>query len=886
MNKIFLPIFIITLIFSLHAQQRFDRAAIIPAAPEDIGGFGHIVSGEDIDGDGNLEIYAVNTDWHDQTGLDLVPRIYKYEQNADGQWEVVWWTRLALDFQNTWAPLAAGDLDNDGKRELIWGPVNNFGSGLQPNPERIVVFETVGDGSDDMGVDNGDGTWRPNAQWTITSADNFNLRPFRWLINDIDGDGTQEIVTALRGGDQRAAIYSVDNVPDTGDSTETWTTEWEGLGTNTYYDLAIIDNSIYYIRSGGDVSKVTYDATGDSFIVSDPQVRLVGNGTTDGGSWKSAATVDVDTDGQDEIIVASWDSGSRNVYLLQQSGDSLTSTVINTPPAGSFRLYGGAAGDLDGDGLLDFVFGTRQSTPNGIIHRLEYQGGAIDDPANWHLSVIDADVSPAQQYDIITVADLDEDGEDEVIYSGTPRGLSATDPPQPIVILDRVPANQPVIEAVADVPNDQGRNVWVAWRGSADDVGGMRFTANLSGDNQVPTPVVTAASGKATFTLSEDQTALRFLLEVNNMDSVTAAHIHFGAIGTNGGVETTLFSGTPGGPVNGILSGGLITEADLTGSFAGDFAGFVNAVKNGGCYVNVHSTQNPAGEIRGQITTNPISAISPTTSGFTIEKYVVWRIDPPGVPVQVAEVQAIQSPFYAAVVPTLGDGPEYPSYYVVSAHTDNVTVLWKSLPKVGFSEDNLIPSPPGNLAASLLPDVTVELTWEEAPDPDINYYSVYRSDQPNFDPLTQGTEIGTSTATAFVDVNVQNGETWYYKVAAFDFNNNLGNFSNEVFASVTGIGDGVAVPREFALEQNYPNPFNPTTTLRYSLKENVSVKLKIYNTLGQLVRTLVNENQTAGFKEVVWDGTNDFGQKVASGMYIYRITAGDFVQAKRMTLLK
>jgi hypothetical protein len=104
---------------------------------------------------------------------------------------------------------------------------------------------------------------------------------------------------------------------------------------------------------------------------------------------------------------------------------------------------------------------------------------------------------------------------------------------------------------------------------------------------------------------------------------------------------------------------------------------------------------------------------------------------------------------------------------------------------------------------------------------------------------------------------------------------------------ITGIDDnGLQTPQEFALQQNYPNPFNPTTTIRYALKENADVTLKIYNVLGQLVKTLVNTKQTVGFKEVQWDGTNDFGVKVASGIYIYRIQANDFVQSKKMVMMK
>jgi hypothetical protein len=104
---------------------------------------------------------------------------------------------------------------------------------------------------------------------------------------------------------------------------------------------------------------------------------------------------------------------------------------------------------------------------------------------------------------------------------------------------------------------------------------------------------------------------------------------------------------------------------------------------------------------------------------------------------------------------------------------------------------------------------------------------------------------------------------------------------------LVGIDDDISqLPLEFALEQNYPNPFNPATTLKYTLKENAKVTLKVYNVLGQLVKTLVNEKQTAGFKTVTWDGTNEAGVKVSSGIYIYRIEAKNFVQSRKMILMK
>ena len=783
----FISVFCLSLLiaFAVSAQDRFDRSAEIPAdlANGDIGGFGNIVAGVDLDGDGKLEIYAVNNDVFDLAGLDYIPRIYKYEQNADGIWEVVWWTKLALTAQNTWPALAVADLDKDGKGEIVWGPVNNFDGGA--NPERIVVYETPGDGSDVMGIAAGD-YYRPNAQWTITDTDDYDLRPFRWLINDIDNDGTDEIVTALRGGDQRGQIYSVDNIPDTGDSSEVWTLEWEGLGAVTQYDLAIIGPNTYYISSGGDVTKVTYDAVGDSFIVSDSQSRLVGDGVDDGGSWNSATTIDADGNEQEEIIVVSWDSGSRNVYLLQEDGDSLIVSVIEALPSSSNRLYGGAAGDLDNDGLVDFVFGTRQSTPNGIIHRLEYQGGAVDDANNWKLTIIDQEANAGTQYDVIAMADLDADGEDEVLYTGYARGVTLGDPPQPIVILDRVPANQPVITKVLDVPNDQGRQVWVVWKASADDM--------------VP-PL--------------DKTASIGIIAPKGVDF-------------------------PFATINGVP---------------------VNAVR-----IN--------------------QEVSSIAAAGDIIDYAVWRIDNEDNLVQVSATRAAQFDMYAAVVPTLGDGDDWKAVFMVTAHTAIPAVNWKSFEKTGTSEDNLIPAAPGKVAAKEV-EATIEVTWEESPDADFKYFSIRRGTESGFNAADLSTQIGTTTGISFIDAEVEGDAQYYYRVVAFDFNGNQGELSEEVSAIVSAI-DGFAqtIPTVFALDQNYPNPFNPTTTIAFDLPQNVDVSIVIFNALGRKVRTLVNEAKAAGSYRVSWNGINDNGIKVATGIYIYTIRAGEFVESRRMTLIK
>ena len=101
--------------------------------------------------------------------------------------------------------------------------------------------------------------------------------------------------------------------------------------------------------------------------------------------------------------------------------------------------------------------------------------------------------------------------------------------------------------------------------------------------------------------------------------------------------------------------------------------------------------------------------------------------------------------------------------------------------------------------------------------------------------------------------------------------------------------DPVSIPAEFSLSQNFPNPFNPSTTITFEIPQsyaNSNVSLSVYNLRGQKIRSLVTANMAAGIHVIRWAGKNDLGQNVASGLYLCRLTAGDFAETNKMLLLK
>ncbi len=127
-------------------------------------------------------------------------------------------------------------------------------------------------------------------------------------------------------------------------------------------------------------------------------------------------------------------------------------------------------------------------------------------------------------------------------------------------------------------------------------------------------------------------------------------------------------------------------------------------------------------------------------------------------------------------------------------------------------------------------------------------------------------------------------------VTAYDINHMVDQITvpvTFVVSPIVGIDDGlIDLPKEFALRQNYPNPFNPTTEIKFDLPATSHVNLQIFNVLGQKVKTLVDGEMEAGYRSVTWNGTDNNGKSVSSGVYFYKLDAGEHVFTKKMMMLK
>ena len=175
----------------------------------------------------------------------------------------------------------------------------------------------------------------------------------------------------------------------------------------------------------------------------------------------------------------------------------------------------------------------------------------------------------------------------------------------------------------------------------------------------------------------------------------------------------------------------------------------------------------------------------------------------------------------------------------------------------------------------------VDLNWRTASEQDNLGFNLYRSTHREGD-YTQINDMMIPSNTlgeySYKDVNILSGTRYYYKLEDINISGTNGVYG-PILAELT-------LPMDFALSQNYPNPFNPETTIKYQIPNNSQVYLSIYNVIGQEVRVLINQELSAGYHSVVWDGRDNHGNLVTSGVYYFRIKADSYTDLKKMIFMK
>ncbi len=428
-----------------------------------------------------------------------------------------------------------------------------------------------------------------------------------------------------------------------------------------------------------------------------------------------------------------------------------------------------------------------------------------------------------------------------------------------------------------------------------------QFAANLEGAQENP-PVSTTALGTGAFTLAASGQKLAYNLGYAGLSSAfSAAHFHNAGRGKNGPVVRVLdFTGANASGVWKSTDAQALTNDLVVELLAGQI------------YVNIHSANFPGGEIRGQVIPGaqaimPIALARQTANGnvVTVEGIVTRALG------RFARVQDAT----AAITLFESTGPfrtAIDSGRVRQGDRIRLTgtlaefnALKEMAPIASFevlTRDNALPEAQLVTLAELARNgeayeselIRVEgLRINAAGDIAFAANKTYAIRDASDTTGAVVLRTPASSDTKIAGVSIPTG--------LFALEGVLGQFSSTnpavgyqlhpILATdispLSSVDEHNAeMPTQFALRQNYPNPFNPTTMIRYDLPQRAHVRLIIYNLLGKKVRTLVDADETPGIKRVTWNGLNDAGERLASGVYVYRLQAGSFTATRKLVLLK
>ena len=210
-----------------------------------------------------------------------------------------------------------------------------------------------------------------------------------------------------------------------------------------------------------------------------------------------------------------------------------------------------------------------------------------------------------------------------------------------------------------------------------------------------------------------------------------------------------------------------------------------------------------------------------------------------------------------------------------------------------YEYQDLPPRIPDSLQAEVsATNDTIYLSWTYNTEADFNHYQLYRDTISGFEPSVFN-QIAQPETSVYIDTDFDTDHGYYYRIAAVDNQGNQSDYSNQLGVAFTGFTESDPnLPRSAVLYQNYPNPFNQNTVIKFYLPDigyqPAAIQIIIYDILGRRVRSLVDEPLYPGGHEVVWNGTDDAGRALSSGVYFYRLLIGkaELTGPKKLMLVK
>ncbi len=749
--------------------------------------------------------------------------------------------------------VAWGDYDNDGDADLY---LSNRGTANR-------LFRN-----------DGGGTWVDATSEPLGDVANGN--GVAWA--DYDNDGDLDLYLANNGSANR--LFRND-------------------GGGAFVDVTStpLDDS----AGGFGVAWVDYDNDGDVdlYLGNDGSAnKLFRN---DGGTWVDATSVpldspercrglawgDYDDDGDLDLYIAN--RGSAN-QLIRNDGGGAFADITTAPLDDVGNGNGVAWGDYDNDGDLDLYLANGTGQANKLFRNEE--GGAWVDATSAPLDDAGSGVGVAW-------GDYDNDGDLDLYLAndGSANKLLRND-------------GMGTFADVTDVPLDDGGNGrGVAW-GDYDDDGDLDlYIANATSSNRlirtdlpdgqnwlqvelVGTVSNRAAIGARVDVLTDDTWHTRQVSGGSGYFSQDGLVASFG-LGAAMLVDSLIVSWPSGISQRGAAVAANQRVRIVEANFLPSILGVTDAAGDQGRRVRVTFARSGGDEeiswppvIRYEIYRRrdelPRMASSQSNADPSVASTpVTWQRDPGSSRDDVAwhlagRVPAHGASDYNLLVDTLADstitdGMHWSVFFVRAVTADPYT-FFDSSPDSGYSVDNLPPEAPTNL---YFPEPTT-LVWDEAPEDDFDYFTVYGSSTAEFDEtavVVGETELPTLPVSGHL----------FYHVTARDFAGNEGTAS--AIEALLGV-PGTPPPTAYAIRSVHPNPFRAGTSIGFDLPQAGSVHLAVFDATGRMVREVVTGRYPEGRHMASWDGRNGTDQLVAPGMYFVRMTAGGSTAVRRVVRLR